>query len=293
MAFETSFAIMRYITPFITGLLLTAFFTVRAQDNYLMPEKFFLHKGDQLTVHLLSGNEFRNDNELKYSSSGTAKFMMYEGNKKTDLMTAAKDSAAPVFSYTTGNQGLLCIELTSAPAVNEVDRDSYARFLSEQGLVKLADQVNNSNQSQFREKNTRYLKTLVTVDKPTGKDFDKQTGQDYEIVLTVNPYKLNYGEDITAVLYLKGKPVKAAPIELYIKTASGNVYPQALSADNDGQVSFTASREGIYMLRSVRTIAANSTDYDFETMQADYTFKFSSQNDSPSDYTSFGFGEKH
>lgn len=280
-------------TLFFAALTLLSF-TASAQDNYLLPEGFILHKGDKLNVHLYTGNEFKADDELKFATSTTTRFAINEGGKKANLITASKDSAAPILSYTLTNPGLVLLELVSSPQPASIDRDVYAKFLSDQGLTKLADQVNNSNQSQFREKSTRCLKALLAVDKPTGGDFDKPTGQDYEIVLKTNPYKMNYGDDITAILYLKGKPLPAASVDVYIKTKSGNVYPQTLSTDAKGQISFNASREGLYLLRAVRTEeVTNNPDYDFETLQAGYTFEFNSRNDMPNDYHSFGFGDKH
>lgn len=285
---------MKFKTPVVIALLVMLSAAASAQDNYLLPEVFYLHKNDTLKVHQYTGSGFKADDELKYNSSATKRFAINEAGKKANLMTMAKDSSAPLIAYKLMNSGLAMIEMISSPAPASIDREVYAKTLSDEGLVKLADQVNNSNQSQFREKSTRCMKALVAVDKPTGGDFDKPTGQDFEIVLKQSPYKMNYGDDITAVLYLKGKPLPAAQVDVYIKTTSGNIYPQTLSTDANGQISFNASRDGLYMLRAVKTEeATNNTDFDFETLQAAYVFQFSSQNEMPNDYHSFGFGNKH
>jgi len=285
---------MKFRTPVVIALLVMFSAVASAQDNYLLPEVFYLHKNDTLKVHQYTGSGFKADDELKYNSSATKRFALNEAGKKANLMTMAKDSAAPLITYKLMNSGLTMIEMISSAPPASIDREVYAKTLSDEGLVKLADQVNNSNQSQFREKSTRCMKALVAVDKPTGGDFDKPTGQDFELVLKQSPYKMNYGDDITAVLYLKGKPLPAAQVDIYIKTTSGNIYPQTLSTDANGQISFNASRDGLYMLRAVKTEeATNNTDFDFETLQAAYVFQFSSQNEMPNDYHSFGFGNKH
>lgn len=272
-------------------LLSLSVITARAQDSYLFPKSFFLHKGDKLNVYLVAGEEFKDIDDYKYDSSKTIKFMLYDDGKKVNLMTAAKDSASPVLSYVMDNPGLSTVEMIRNIPPTPIDHDTYAKYLNDEGLTKLAETVNNSNQSTFREKKVSYLKTLVMVDKASG-DFDKFLGQDFEIVLKKNPYKLNYGEDLSGVIYYKGKPMKNAPVDLYLRTTAGNVYPERVVADNKGEFTVTVTREGVYLLRSTRTVASTGTDSDFETIQTDYTFLFNSTNDHTVDYRSFGLTDR-
>jgi hypothetical protein len=268
--------------------------SVCAQDNFLLAKQFKLHKGDTLSVHLLAGDQFKIEDEYKYDAAKTKKFMLYDSGKKINLMTAAKDSAAPIYAGVAATPGLVMVELVRNIPPTAIDREVYAKYLSDEGLPKLSESVNNSNQQHFREKKVCYLKTLVQVDdKATGGDFDKVQGEDYEIVLKKNPYKLNYGEDVTGVLYLKGKPVKNASLDVFLRTISGNIYPQRVNADEKGEFSVTMSREGAYMIRSVITKPSTGTDVDFETVETAFTFVFNSQNDSPNSFKEFGLGDLH
>ncbi|MES2275267.1 MAG: DUF4198 domain-containing protein [Bacteroidota bacterium] len=273
--------------------LCLATLTASAQDNYLAAKSYFLHKGDKLDVYLIGGDQFKDMDEYKYDASKTKKFMLYDDGKKINLMTAAKDSAAPVLTYTMENQGMAMVEMIRDIPSTPIDHDVYAQYLNNEGLTKLAETVNNSSQSHFREKKVCYMKTLVMIDKPNGGDFDKQTGQQFEIVLKKNPYKLNYGEDMTGVLYYKGKPIKGASVDIFLKTGAGNVYPDRATTNEKGEFSITTTREGVYMFRSVRTVASTSTDADFETIQTVFTFLFNSTNDHTSDFKSFGLRDRH
>ena len=40
-----------------------------AQDNILIPENFYLHKGDKLTMHLISANQFIKQDELGFNQA--------------------------------------------------------------------------------------------------------------------------------------------------------------------------------------------------------------------------------
>ena len=97
---------------------------------------------------------------------------------------------------------------------------------------------------------------------------------------------------MTAVVYFKGKPF-AGQVMLYVKAASGNVYPQKLLSDAAGKVYFTVSREGVYLLRATRFEESKGKDADYESWVASYTFAFTNHNDEPNTYKEFGFGDKH
>ena len=151
-------------------------------DYFLMPGNFFMHKGDKLDLHLLAGDVFTKQEEIKYESKKTAKFMLYEGSKKTDLIKAAKDSTAPVLTYTMLNKGQALLEMTRGDEFNVFSRDNYAQFLTDQGYDKLGEKVKSSNQFRIKEKYTRFLKTLVSVDDHNGNAFEKVLNENYEII---------------------------------------------------------------------------------------------------------------
>jgi len=263
-----------------------------APDYYLLPGSFYLHKGAKLNVHLLTGDNINKDQESGYSTAETSTFNVYEGSKKTDLTKLTKDNATPIASLDMANSGLVMVEMNTKELV-DVPREDFLTYLQEQGFDDIAEQLKNTNKLKFTEKYTRFLKTLVTVDSPSGKLYEKQLNNELEITLKQNPYKQNYGGDITAEVIFKGKPLKAATVYLYIKTESGNIYPQKLSTDALGKVYFNLSRDGIYMLRAAHMQVSTDKAADYETWGATYTFAFTNSNDAPNTYKEFGFGDKH
>ncbi len=264
-----------------------------AHDYFLMPENFFLHKGDKLDVHLITGDQFTKLEEIKYLPSKTTKFMLYDGSKKVDLTKVAKDSAAPVIDYTMENTGQVLLEMNRGYEFKQVSRDTYAEFLSNEGFDKLSEKVKSANQFRIREKYTSYLKTLISVDDHDGNAYEKVLNDDFEIILKDNPYKKKYGDDMTMQLKYKGKPAAAAQVTLYIRTTAANVYPQKLITGKNGEATFTMTREGVYMLRSVFVMPTSDKDADYESWLTSYTFSFSSTDEMPNTYKEFGFGNKH
>jgi hypothetical protein len=260
-------------------------------DHFLMPENFFLKKGEKFNLHLLSGENLIKDREVPYTAKRTTKFMIYEGSKKTDLTALVKNDASPLLTYAMQNSGLALVQMNTNE-LNEIPREDFLPYLTEQGYDDIAEKLKNSNALNFTEKYNRYLKTLIRVDNESGNDYSKLINDDFEIILKKNPYKLNYGDDLTAAVYFKGKPYTGTVL-LYIKTQSGNVYPQKLTSDAVGQVYFNMSREGIYMIRATKFEASKGKDADYESWVASYTFSFTNHDDAPNTYKEFGFGDKH
>jgi len=265
-----------------------------AQDYVLLPEKFILHKGDSLKLHLITANQFTKQYELKYEASKTAKFMLMAGSKKTDLLTMAKDSASPILSTPMGNEGLNMISMVRKSITDDIESDDFIKMLEDEGFTQYAEKAKNGSKDSFSEKYTWYMKSLVEVEKNSANNFDKPLNEDFEIILKDNPYKGSYGADIIAQVKLRGKAAANVNVMLYVKTADGrNIFAQKLSSDKEGQVYFKLSREGIYLLRALYTEPSKEKGADFETWMSSYSFGFSSSNEMPNSYKEFGFGNKH
>ena len=289
---------MRTKRLFFSILLVIAGFAANAQSYYLMPEKFYLQKGDKLNLHLMSTNDdFTKQTDIKYQADKTGEFTLYQGKKKYDLKPGAVviDSIAPIVSYAINEDGLVLASMSTTPPAAEMTRSKFLRTLDESDPDNIADKVKNSNQLYYKEKFNNYMKALVkTGDSNSGGLFDKPVNQEYEIILKQNPYKFNYGDDISAVLLFKGKPLANAVVTLTVKTVGGNIFPQKLSSDAAGLIYFKLSREGIYALSSIHTeqLKDNKTA-DFESWKTTYTVAFSSNNELPNSYKEFGFGNVH
>jgi uncharacterized GH25 family protein len=281
---------MKRICLFLPFLFLIAA-KASAQDYVLLPENFYLHKGDKVNMHLINANQFIKQDELGFSTSKVEKFTMGTGKKIVDLVPGIKP--ADTVTVSLPKEGLALFQVSTKAVSDDVDRDDFIKILDDEGLTTFSEKAKNGSKDSFRERYRWYLKALVEVDKPTANDFDKPLGQEFEIILKDNPYKGNYGDDIIGLVNFNGKPVVNANVEFYIKVASGDVFVQKLYTDKMGQFYFKLSREGIYMLRTAHIEQSKDKSADFDTWMATYTFAFESGNSMPNTYKEFGFGNKH
>ncbi|OCX50777.1 hypothetical protein BEL04_18765 [Mucilaginibacter sp. PPCGB 2223] len=274
----------KYLFPLC--LLLVIVLAARASDYYLIPNNFFLHKGEKLILRLLLGDYFENEKGVQYQSAATAKLVLHTGSKNTvDLKGIAKDADSAILSnYKLENTGLQLIEMDQVYPVVELDRAALIKELDQEQLTKLSEKASASFQQDIRERYTTYLKTLFTVDKPNGTVFNKELGQTLEIILEENPYKLGYGDDVTALVKFKGAPLANAHVDLVVKTSAGKIHPERLASDASGHITFKLSLEGTYMLRTVNIDVTKAKDVDYEKWGAAYTFAFANTRKLPDAY---------
>ncbi len=272
-----------------TGLVTSAF---AQSDYFLLPENFYPAKGDTLKLHLLAGSTFGKAREQKYIAKGGFKFMLHDGGKApVDLMPLVKENETVILSYKYPASGMLIVEATQNHS-DEYTKREFTRYLGNSGFDDVASSLKQFQQS-FTQKSVVSLKTLIKVDKSSGTVYEKPLKEEFEIVLKQNPYKLNYGDDVTAVVLFKGKPVKAAKVDLVIRGIKGMETPQILSSTESGEIYFKLSREGTYLLHAVHLVPGTTQDLDFENWQTAVTFDFRSSDTMPTSYKEFGLGNFH
>ncbi|RYY35057.1 MAG: DUF4198 domain-containing protein [Sphingobacteriaceae bacterium] len=273
--------------------ILSAFviaFCFAGTGDFLIAENFYLKKGDKLNMKLFSGPQQAGQELYQSPKSRQAEFALYDGSKKIPLTASLSDTAIAVNNFEMANSGLALLQCTQT-ATQEVDRYDLAQYLEQEGLTASGQTVKDMNTDMVTETRHSFYKTLVSVEKPSGGNYDKLLGDELEIILKSNPYKMNYGDDVTAVLYQKGKPLAGATLMVYVKTPKGSVYPEKLTTNDEGIVFFKLSREGIYLIRNLQ-VTVDKND-EVQSWWASYSFAFSSANDLPNSYKEFGFGRYH
>lgn len=255
-------------------LIFSGILATYSHDYFLLPDEFYLTKGQTLKLHLFVGDEFKELEERKYESSKTAGFRLFDGGKKIDLKESATDSLMPVLSRKLNNSGLALIAMERNQAEITLEKQKFIEYLNEEGLDGIAKQVEKSPKTEFKEKYTRYIKALVTVDKPSGNLYNEKLKQELEILLLQNPYKMKYGDDMVAEVLFRGKPLVNAKVEVVTKVLNDKVFTTEYRTDKDGDIYFKLNRSGVWLVRLVHMLPNKAGDTDFESFWAGYTFGF-------------------
>ncbi|QQL49774.1 DUF4198 domain-containing protein [Mucilaginibacter ginkgonis] len=259
-------------------------------DYFLLPENFYPKKADTLKLHFLSGSKFSNAREQKYVAKGGFKFSMRDAGKTVDLAPFLKENVIPVITYKYPGSGIVVVEATQSNT-DEFAHREFSRYLSNNGFDEINGALKQFQQS-FNMRSYVSLKTIIPVDKKTGNEYEKPLKEDFEIILKQNPYKMNYGDDVTGIVLFKGKPIKGVKVDLLIK-GEKTEFPQVLSSTDGGEIYFKLSREGTYLLHAVYLVPGKDQNIDYEKWQTAVTFSFNSADTMPVSYKSFGLGDYH
>src|ERR1700744_4788855 len=197
---------MKFKRTLVFLLFAAPSFIAHAQSYFLLPETFFIQKGQKIDLRLLQSDDFNKQSDFKFQADKTAKFELYQGKKKIDLKPMAKDTGA-VISMDGPDEGLALVDMVTTATSNEMSRSKFLRSLDEGDPDNIAEKVKNSNQLYYKETYTSFMKTLLPVEKNSGNVFEKPQGDEFEIVVQQNPYKFNYGDDISAEILFQGKPL--------------------------------------------------------------------------------------
>ncbi len=262
---------------FLLILLISASLISYSQDNFLMPDKFLPAKGDSLKIRLLTAKSLKEPKELAYNASKISDFWLFDGNKKADLTSKTAENALPVLIKKMDEQGLCLVGLNSAPTVRSMPKSRFADYLKEQGLDDMSKQFESNKKPFVKERITWYCKTLVKTEKNNRGIYDEKGGQQLEIVLLQNPYKLKYGDDMTAQILLEGKELKNANVEVLTLAANGAVFTNNYRTDQDGKAYFKVNRTGTWLIRLIQMSASKDTTADYESIGASFTFGFETQ----------------
>ncbi|MDB5120988.1 MAG: hypothetical protein JWN56_2206 [Sphingobacteriales bacterium] len=267
---------MKRISLIIIFLISTSLIAY-SQDNFLMPDKFLPAKGDSLKIRLLTAKSLKDPKELTYNSAKVSDFWLFDSNKKTDLKSKTSEDASPVLMKKIEEPGLALVGLNSAPTVRSMPKSRFADYLKEQGLDEISKQFESNKKPFVKERITWFCKTLVKAEKNSRGIFDEKVGQQLEIVLLQNPYKLKYGDDMTAQVLLEGKQLKNANVEVLTLTANGAIFTNSYRTDDDGKVYFKVNRTGTWLIRLIQMSASKDTTADYESIGASFTFGFETQ----------------
>lgn len=257
--------------------LISASSIAYSQDNFLLPDKFLPTKGDSLKIRLLTAKSLKDPKELAYNSTKISDFWLFDSNKKTDLKGKTSENATPVLAKKIEVQGLALFCLNSAPTVKSMPKSRFADYLKEQGLDEMSKQFESYKKPFVKERITWYCKTVVKTEKSSRGIYDEKAGQQLEIVLLQNPYKLKYGDDMTAQILLEGKGLKNANVEVLTLAENGAVFTNSYRTDQDGKAYFKVNRTGTWLIRLIQMSASKDTAADYESTGASFTFGFETQ----------------
>lgn len=262
------------ISCFIVSLFSLVSLAVRAQDYALIANKYVAAQGDSITYTLFQGRGL-DTTEIAPEAVKSLIYANYlQGGKKVADTIPLNGSFVKYSAVqSNGGQSLLTIEFKGGAVT--YDQLVVEDFAKTENLKELASIIDSSGFTTEYTANTFFTaKALTRTDKSNGSLYKNKECQQLEIVLEQNPYKLQYGDDITAVILLGGKPIEGTSTTIYTKSISGQVHSAKYRSNSEGKIFFKLNRSGTWLLQTVYAKPSEEKGINYNYYQSSFSFNF-------------------
>lgn len=258
-----------------------------AQIRLIVLDQYNLKKGDSLSASLSSHIHMMSESAPHDTETISTNVNLIQKSKRINLNSfISPDQKLLKFKPVLSGPAFL---ETTQKSFGEYSREEYLDNFKEQGLTSVVKGLESilNKKDNVKDSAVFYTKSMITVDK--NKPFSKQPiGNGHEITLKDNPFGATYGDQLSAQLTFRGRPLPNAPVVLFVKANTGNIISEVLITDEKGMVRFKLDMEGVYFLQHL-IIAEVSTNNEVNTLWSTFSFQFINTDYKRSSYTEFGF----
>jgi len=258
-------------------VILAVFLSIKgyAQDYSLIANSYIAAKGDSITYTIFQGRGL-DTTEIAPEAVKNLNYANYTqgGKKVNDTISLDKSFMRYTAIQQEGGQSLLAIEFKGGAVT--YDQLVVEDFAKTENLTDLATVIDSSGFTTDYTANTFFTaKALTITDKSNGNLYKSQECKQLEIVLEQNPYKLQYGDDITAIILLNGKPQEGTSTTIYTKSNSGQIHAAKYRSNAEGKIYFKLNRSGLWLLQTVYANPSKEEGMDYNYYQSSFSFRFS------------------
>jgi uncharacterized GH25 family protein len=237
----------------LTLLIVFILYTLlSAHEFWLNPEKFIYKRTEEVNIKFFVGENFEGEN-WHGNDERIKSLKLYYGGVSDDLSSVVTHEIGDSIEYFMIDEGTNLIAFNSNNAFIEIEPAKFDAYLEEDGLTNALAYRRQYNETgcNGREFYQRCAKTILQVGPATDKTFATTTGLPIDIIPLSNPYELNNKETLKAKVLYKKTPLANTLVKLWHRMKNKTVMKELLT-DVNGEVSFTVTTTGKWMISSVK-----------------------------------------
>lgn len=238
----------------LTGLLLGQALLSLAHEFWLQPGRYFAAVGDVVPVEVMVGEGFMGERS-EGKKNRIVQYVHFANGHKEDLAPGLTNDHYGVAAIKLATPGTHLIAFANTPKFLSMRADSFLLYLNEDGLDNVIQtrQRQGDTQKRSRELYQRCVKTLIQAGDTPDNTFAANTGMPLEIIPVQNPYRVKPGQTADFQILFGQKPLPAALVRYWSRTATGPLHQEQQRADAQGRVHFRL-RAGSSMISLVRMV---------------------------------------
>lgn len=256
--------------------------TVAAHEFWISPASWQVAPGERATILINVGDRFPDATSLTAPERVDSVRLVGPGGQVPvpPPYRPAKNSLAASVQVPTA-AGTYIGVVVIKPRFIEIKAPDFQRYLAHEGLDTVIAERARAGESTRpgRERYSRFGKTLIRVGgAQAGAHATRPVGLRIELVPLTDPTTVKPGERCRFRLLFDGKPVAGATVGAIYASAKGGAdeWPLTARTDAQGEVEFTLSDRGPWLVRSVhmvrRTGEEGSEAADWESYWASLSF---------------------
>ena len=255
------------------AFLLVAFAIVKAHEYWIMPTRFFLEPGEQVSLTAMVGENYEGE-KWGGGNRKLISFKHYSSSTFVDEMKSIQQDTSKVAigALTLGQEGTHLLTFTTSTQFIQLEPQKFNEYLKDDGLEDaIAFRAKNGESGmKSRELYRRCAKVLLQVGKRTDATFKTAVDLDLDIIPLKNPYDYKSIDKPTFLISYEGKAYTNALVRCWHR-ANNKTDMQVQRTNQKGEVTFNLAGEGNYMISVVKMERLK------ETQQAEWQSTWSSQ----------------
>ena len=267
----------------LLGILLYGAPCLYAHDFWVQPARFQLDQPvTSLPILLQVGDDFRRGDLFPRDRFHMKRFFAWGPAGQVQIgapsgrlsrLASRREGKRAAGSLRLTGQGLYVIGYESQPTPAVLEGKLFRRYLDKEGFqeLDLHDPPPNGKETPVVELYSRCAKSLVQVGSAAAGANDRRLGFPLELLAERNPYQMVPGTDLRVRIFYRGRPLSDATITALHQP--GKLDPIKVEADSQGRASFQLQEAGIWMIRAVHLVSADSQEADFQSYWASLTFE--------------------
>lgn len=268
----------RLSTILLAGLIGLAPPAAQAHEFWIAPEAYMVEPGAPIRANLRVGEMFEGSS-YAYLPRNFVRFDLVCNGDSAPVEGRPGDRPALVATH---DEATLCVVVhqTRDYELTYRDWETFASFVTHKDFAWALEEhaARGLAREGFRERYSRYAKSLVAVGNGAGAD--ARMGLLVEIVAEANPYTDDLSTGLPLRVFYGDAPRGNAQVEIFSRAPDGEVSAQLLRTDAEGRLDLPVAPGHEYLVDSVvmRPVQAEAEgDPVWESLWASLTFRVPSR----------------
>ncbi len=256
-----------------TLILFLAAPILTAHDLWLVPLKFRISTGENLTISANTGMDYPKSLSA-VTPDRIDRFVLVGKEKRSNLTNFVEVGNSLVVNCTVKNAGTYVIAASLKPKEIELTAEEFNEYLLHDGLPNIYELRKKEGilDKDAIEYYSKYPKTIIQVGDALDELPTRPLGFAIEIVPKVNPYSLKLGDDLKVVVLFKGKSLPHANLA-WSYPGRGEEFAGSTKTDKNGEAIVPLTKAGPYVIRLTHMEWVKKQTHDWESYWASLTFE--------------------